>query len=327
MNSNNINFSESEDLRIKNNKYLKFKEKVDYKFIIYIVFSLFILIYLFIILSIIKINKNNDLKLKEQLIEKLNIIEQNLNNIKENTLQYKKKNNNIYNVLYSMNVVGYKKIRIGRKADGGYILLDDLRNIKIAYSFGISTEISFDKELADKNIDVYMYDHSINSLPFENSRFHWKKIGLSGMISNKTNLKTLPELLNENGHSKENDLILKLDIESYEWDVFQNLPINTLNQFKFIVCEFHFSERKINDYINILKKLQLTHQIFHLHCNNCGNIIELDGYKICNLLEISFIKKNGYNFSKNNDIFPIEGLDYKNCIKNREISDILNIYN
>lgn len=260
------------------------------------------------------------------MIERLNLIEQNLNNMKENTLQYKK-NQNIYNILYSKSVVGHKKIRIGRKSDGGYILLDDLKNVKIAYSFGISREISFDKELADKNIDVYMYDHTIKSLPFNNSRFHWKKIGLSGMISNKTNLKTLPELLKENGHSKEKDLILKLDIESYEWDVFQNLPINILNQFKFIVGEFHISARKKFNYFGILQKLQLTHQTFHIHCNNCGNIIDLDGYKICNLLEISFIKKNGYNFSKNNDTFPIKGLDYKNCIKKREISDILNFYN
>lgn len=49
-----------------------------------------------------------------------------------------------------------KKVRIGSKTDGGYILLNDFENIKIAYSFGISNEISFDKELADKNIDVFM---------------------------------------------------------------------------------------------------------------------------------------------------------------------------
>ena len=264
--------------------------------------------------------------LKKQLIEKLNLLEQNLKNIKESTLQYKT-NNNIYNIIFSMSVEGHKKIRIGQKADGGYILLDDLKNIKIAYSFGISREISFDKELADRKIDVYMYDHTINRLPFENSRFHWKKIGLSGIISNKTNLKTLPELLKENGHSKENDILLKIDIESHEWEVFQNLPTNIIKQFKYIVGEFHISKRKKFNYYNILEKIQLTHQIFHLHCNNCGTIIDLDGYKICNLLEISFIKKSGYNFYKDDNKLPIDGLDYKNCRYKREISDILNFYN
>ena len=71
-----------------------------------------------------------------------------------------------------------EKILIGEKRDGGYVLLDDFKNIKIAYSFGISNNIHFDKELADKGIDVYMYDHTINQLPFNNSRFHWKKIGI-----------------------------------------------------------------------------------------------------------------------------------------------------
>ena len=43
-----------------------------------------------------------------------------------------------------------------------------------------------------------MYDHTIKSLPFNNSKFHWKKIGLS---ENKNNtLKPLRDLLIENGH-------------------------------------------------------------------------------------------------------------------------------
>ena len=83
-----------------------------------------------------------------------------------------------------------------------------------------------------------------------------------------------------------------------------------------IVLEF------LQKYYNILKKIQMTHKILHLHCNNCGYIIDLDGYKICNLLEISFIQKNGYNFTESNELFPIEGLDYKNCENKREISNI-----
>ena len=38
----------------------------------------------------------------------------------ENTLQYQK-NNNIYNILCSMRIVGHKTIRIGLRADSGYI--------------------------------------------------------------------------------------------------------------------------------------------------------------------------------------------------------------
>ena len=45
---------------------------------------------------------------------------------------------------------------MGSKKDGGYILLNDFENVKIAYSFGLANEISFDKDLADRNIDVFM---------------------------------------------------------------------------------------------------------------------------------------------------------------------------
>lgn len=317
-----MNSTENEKLTL--NKF-KPKKNLDYIFPLYIFFSICKFILLFIIIIMIITNQKK-LNIKDQLIAKLDIIENNLKSIKENTI-INKNNFNIYKLLCPSGVVGHKKIRIGRKGDGGYIFLDDLDNIKIAYSFGINREISFDKDLADRNIDVYMYDHTINSLPFENQRFHWKKTGLSGNIINNTNLKTLPELLKENGHSKEKNMILKLDIESHEWEVFQNLPITILKQFKYIVGEFHFSSRQKLNYYNILEKLQLNHKIFHLHCNNCGRIIKLGGYEICHLLEISFIKKNGYKFYKSNDRFPMKGLDYKNCGKKKEISEILNFDN
>ena len=63
-------------------------------------------------------------------------------------------------------------------------------------------------------------------------------------------LKTLPQLMKENGHSEENNMILKLDIESHEWKVFQNLPLNILSKFKYIVGEFHLSiKTKFNYFI------------------------------------------------------------------------------
>ena len=45
-------------------------------------------------------------------------------------------------------------------------------------------------------------------------------------------MKTLKELLTENGHLTQQNMILKIDIESSEWNVFQELTpdiINNLN--------------------------------------------------------------------------------------------------
>ena len=114
-----------------------------------------------------------------------------------------------------------------------------------------------------------MYDHTIKKLPVQNSKFHWQKIGLKGNISKENMFKTLPELIRENGHSNEQNMILKIDIENSEWEIFQSLPINILKQFKYIVGEFHFSSSsKKYNYFNILRKLLSTHQIFHLLWKN-----------------------------------------------------------
>ena len=279
-------------------------------------------------------NHQNILKQNQKIIDKLNFIEIKLQMLELNQKKISNKekiisnNNNIYNLLSSKEVLGYKKIRIGNNnTDGGYILLNDLKNIKIAYSFGLDFEISFEKELADRNIDVFMYDHTINKLPFENSKFHWKKIGLGGK-NTRENMTTLPELIKENGHSNKENMILKLDIESYEWDVLQDLPFNILRKFKYIVGEFHiFNSDEYQYYNNILKKIQVTHQIFHIHCNNCGEIIDFNGLKICNLLEISFIQKKGYNFTKDNNSYPIKGLDFKNCKDYGDLNYIINLFN
>lgn len=242
-------------------------------------------------------------------------------------MNYIKKKSEIIKIFQPLEVKNKKKIRIGKKGDGGYILLNDFNGIKIAYSLGINREVSFDQDLADRKIDVFMYDHTIEKLPYENKRFHWKKIGLIGNNFKKKNMKTLEELIKENKHSNEKNMILKFDIEKSEWNIFKTLNINTLLQFKYIIGEFHFDDKNKYIYINILKKIQQTHQIFHLHCNNCGSaIINIEGYYICSLLEISFIKREGFTFNKFNNSFPINGLDYKNCKKKPDINFILNYF-
>ena len=131
----------------------------------------------------------------------------------------------IYHLIYPKKVIGKNRILIGRKSDGCYVLLDDFENIKIAYSFGISNVIQFDDELAKRGIDVYIYDHTINSLPYNNSKFHWSKIGLCGRNNRTANLKTLEELMKENRHISEKNMILKIDVEGWEW-----YSLNELNE-------------------------------------------------------------------------------------------------
>ena len=221
----------------------------------------------------------------------------------------------IYHLISPKEVVGKKRLLLGEKYDGCYVLLDDFENIKIAYSFGISRNIQFDKALADKGIDVFMYDHTINSLPYQNPKFHWKKIGICGKNTKNNQLKDLEELIFENGHTKEKNMILKMDIEHWEWESLINLKEETLNQFKYLAIEYHFRDEKIfndkNLYYNVLKKISKTHQAFYVRCNgDRSNKINFGCNRICHIMEVSYIIKENNIFKKDETIYPMYEFDY-----------------
>ena len=221
----------------------------------------------------------------------------------------------IYHLILPKEVVGKKRILLGEKSDGCYVLLDDFENIKYAYSFGISTNIQFDKALADRGIDVFMYDHTINSLPYENPKFHWKKIGLCGMRNQYYNMKNLEELIAENGHINEKNMILKMDIEHWEFESIIDLKEDTLNQFKYILVEYHFKDetefKSDNLYYNVLKKISKTHQSFYARCNgDRGHIVQFGINRICYIIEVCYIIKKDNTFKKDEAVYPLYEFDY-----------------
>ena len=216
----------------------------------------------------------------------------------------------IYRYLCPKKVKGKKRVLIGKKEDGCYVMLNDFENIKIAYSIGIRDLIQFDKDLADKGIDVYMYDHTINKLPYENKYFHWKKIGIGGNSERKYNIQTIEDMIKNNRHKKEKNMILKMDIESAEWNALNDISENILNQFKYILIEFHFSDGEPKLYYNILRKLYKTHQPFYAHCSPFSNIKIFGNNIICGALEVSYIIRKGNIFTEDETIYPVPEFSY-----------------
>ena len=236
----------------------------------------------------------------------------------------------IYHLLIPKKVIGKEKILIGGKRDGSYVILNDFKNIKVAYSFGISKMIQFDTYLAKRGIDVYMYDHTIKSLPYSNKKFHWKKIGISGKNNNNKLLKSLEELIIENGHISEENMILKMDVEHAEWDALRDLPDKMLRQFKYILIEYHFNDtsalNEISLYYNVIKKINKTHQIFYIRCHNKYLIVNFGNNRICKYLEVSYIiKSKDYEFTKDQTIYPINEFDLVDFSKNKKKNGEINL--
>ena len=182
-----------------------------------------------------------------------------------------------------------------------------------------------------------MYDHTINKLPYENPRFHWKKIGICGKNKNHRNLKDLETIIKENGHNNQNNMILKIDVTYGEWDSFIDVDEKILNQFRFILIEYHFkNDTKINDnnqylYYKVLKKISKNHQSFYVRCNGRSKKVKFGINYICPYLEVSYIIKKGYEFIKDEAIYPISEFEFEDVDTNIEKSvinlNILNLFN
>lgn len=68
--------------------------------------------------------------------------------------------------------IGKTFIRVGNSADGGYIMVDNFcQKEKIAYSFGISNDSTWDSAISKIGFDVYMYDHTIQGIDEDNNKF------------------------------------------------------------------------------------------------------------------------------------------------------------
>lgn len=197
-----------------------------------------------------------------------------------------------------------EKCRVGRANDGGYIMLKPFSREKIAYSFGICDDVSWDIDMAENGYQIYQYDHTIDRLPQEHDSFHWHKLGLTGG-EETDDKKGLETLLAKNGHTDTTGMLLKMDIEGDEWGVFAGCPRNVLEQFDQIVVEFYncaFGNRPL--ILRALEKLNDSFAVVHVHANNyrpnnyCGNLTLPD------VLEVTYVRRGMCKLVKSRGAFP-----------------------
>ena len=189
--------------------------------------------------------------------------------------------------------------RVGRDNDGGYVMLNDFEGKRIAYSFGIADDVSWDLDMANRGLDVYMYDHTISQLPQAHPKFHYFQIGLGNENEkDDPHKKTLAQLMKENGHMDEYGMILKIDIEGAEWDALRTVDEEILQHFSQIVFEFHdvIVPENENNIQEALQKLNQTHQLVHVHANNYGSYLLLGGTMLPELIEATYVLRTDHEF-------------------------------
>lgn len=215
----------------------------------------------------------------------------------------------ILRMLKPVAVDGFKKIRTGRIGDGGYVMLDDFEGIHAAYSLGICDDVSWDLEFAERGINIYQYDHTINALPQEHPRFHWFKIGIG--TEKVGDLDCLPNLMKANGHEHAHDLLLKCDIEGAEWEMLATMTPAQLAQFRQITLETHgwgdLANPTFADLIcRAISNLAAVHKLIHVHGNNCTALTVVGGIAVPAAMEMTFIRAADKTLSPSTETFPTE---------------------
>ena len=201
-------------------------------------------------------------------------------------------------------------VRVGPKQDGGYVIADGFE-YDFFISCGIANDIRFEKAFLDiHKIKCVAFDGTIQSFPRHRNNMEWipKNIGFSN-TDKTTNLK---EYIQTN-----KKIFLKMDIEGSEFNWLDSMTETELDNFSQIVLEVHWSFDIYR--MNMLKKLNKTHYIIHIHGNNYGGTVTINNDKIPQIklpevFEVTYINKKlcDYSLIKIEEIqFPTV-LDYPN---------------
>jgi Methyltransferase FkbM domain len=199
-------------------------------------------------------------------------------------------------------------VRIGPAGDGGYLLPDDFEGVVALVSPGVSTECRFDREIADRGIDVHMLDASVDGPNVDHPKFHFEKKFVGHL--NDDQWVTMEDVCAQIAGRDGDELVLQMDIEGAEYSVIHSMSSQLLKRFRIMVIEFHDLNQLFSKYsFQFIKvafdKLLENHQIVHIHPNNCKPIIKAGGIEIPPVMEFTFYRKDRASFSpRSSQDFP-----------------------
>lgn len=161
--------------------------------------------------------------------------------------------------------------RLGEKHDGGYLMCGNLLgSVQAGYSYGIN---GYDQWGCDTSrrlgVRVHQYDCFNLAEPAcsgGKTIFHAECIADSRFTDNDNRLfDTFENQFARNGDG-DRHVVVKIDVEGAEWEVFLRTPEAVLARIDQLAVEFHgVDERRFIRAVRILKRL---FWVAHLHINN-----------------------------------------------------------
>ena len=205
-------------------------------------------------------------------------------------------------------VIGFDKIRVGSETDGGYVMLDDFGDVDLALSFGVDINADWDVEVAERGIKVQQFDHSVPQSPVDHPQISFFKQMITP-TGDEPDSNSITRIFNSAGVKRDACVILKIDIESAEWDVLDGCPVPALKRFSQILIEMHDFDRATDPYwlmraTRVMKKLKDLFGVYHVHANNWSPMAAIGNVYFPGTLEVSMASKTRYEFERSDELFP-----------------------
>lgn len=187
-----------------------------------------------------------------------------------------------------------RMIRIGPNLDGGYVLPDDLEDVTALFSPGVDESIGFDLAISKRGIPCFLADGTVER-PRNlraNMKFEKKMIG-----NGPENSHIEMEDWVSGSVPKDGDLMLQMDIEGAEVEVLAQVSDELLNRFRIIVIELHDIDVELLGphrvkYDKFVQRLTEDHLICHLHPNTVAAPVNVLGYHVPPLIELTLLRKD-----------------------------------
>jgi glycosyltransferase involved in cell wall biosynthesis len=206
----------------------------------------------------------------------------------------------VLSVIAPLEMLNGGKIRLGGPHDGGYVVPNAALGCDTVLSIGVGGDVSFDLALAERGARVLQFDHTVAQSPTPHGNFTFHRLGWGAQSYGS--FLALPDMRRRLGDRGANRTMLKFDIEGAEYPIIDSLGADDLADFAVIVCELHnlaqLGEPDVFDtFHRCVTKLTLHHAPVHLHPNNYGPLVLLEGVPIPDVIELSLLRRDL-------DVFP-----------------------
>jgi hypothetical protein len=229
--------------------------------------------------------------------------------------------------------------RLGNAFDGGYIVhYPSLKDADCLLNYGVGYNVKFEEDFfKETGLPTLAFDPTLTSLglvfgdlksgmvPFLR---HVKKY-IYWIFKQPTLKKSKIEFIEEGIAEKDTQqykslryhfnkynlfdkkIILKMDVEGYEYPILNDPAVYELlpNAIQ-ILMEIHYVSEKIENLIEIMKKVSKTHSLVHIHSNNHAGTFKYKGKDVPEAMEVTFLL-NEYirQTTYTTETYPINGLD------------------